>query len=120
MTEGRKKEPWKRPHNHNTNRGRASLNDKRKNVEFAYNSGNWREGAACRGMDVNMFFPEKGGQGTVTTKKAKAICASCPVQEHCLSFALEADERIGIYGGTSERQRRALSDRINLAQRMQR
>ena len=120
MTEGRKREPWKRPHYHNTNRGRASLNDKRKTVEFEYDAGNWREGAACRGMDVNMFFPEKGGQGAVTTRKAKAICAGCAVQEHCLMFAIKADERLGIYGGTSERQRRALADRMNLVERMRR
>jgi WhiB family redox-sensing transcriptional regulator len=118
MTEGRKKEPWKRPHNHNTNRGRASLNDRRKSVGFEYDAENWRAGAACKGMDVNIFFPEKGGQGAITTKKAKAICAGCKVQDHCLLFAINSDERIGIYGGTSERQRRALADRKGLLERM--
>lgn len=118
MTEGRKREPWKRPHNHNTNKGRASLGDKRKVTEFSYDSGNWREGAACRGMDLSIFFPEKGGKGTVDTKKARAICAQCDVQEHCLSFALAVEDPVGIYGGTTARQRRRIADRQQLNARL--
>jgi WhiB family redox-sensing transcriptional regulator len=65
---------------------------------------NWRDRAACRDADVELFFPEKGG----STRPAKAICATCPVQAPCLQWALEAGERWGVYGGKSERERRRL------------
>jgi WhiB family redox-sensing transcriptional regulator len=66
----------------------------------------WWEHAACR-MDpvaADAFFPEKGGG----TKAAKAICAGCEVQAECLDYALDNDERFGIWGGLSERERRRL------------
>ena len=64
----------------------------------------WAERAACRYADPETFFPEKGG----STKEAKRICAMCEVREECLSYALEHDERFGVWGGFSERERRAL------------
>ena len=64
----------------------------------------WQEMARCAEVDGEIFFPEKGG----STKGAKLICAGCEVRDQCLQYALENDERFGIYGGLSERERRKL------------
>jgi WhiB family transcriptional regulator, redox-sensing transcriptional regulator len=67
----------------------------------------WYERAACRGRDADCFFPEKGG----STRAAKRICQTCIVQVECLEYALANDERFGIWGGMSERERRRLKKR---------
>jgi WhiB family redox-sensing transcriptional regulator len=64
----------------------------------------WTEQAACRGMDPDLFFPERGH----STAEAKAVCGSCPVRDTCLDEALARSERFGIWGGKSERERRRL------------
>jgi WhiB family redox-sensing transcriptional regulator len=53
------------------------------------------------------FFPEKGG----STRDAKKICTGCEVRGECLEYALSNDERFGIWGGLSERERRKLRKR---------
>lgn len=65
---------------------------------------NWAAQAACLGADPDTHFPEKGG----STLQAKAICAGCPVTVECLDYALDNDERFGVWGGLSERERRRL------------
>ncbi|PTW91292.1 transcription factor WhiB [Microbacteriaceae bacterium MWH-Ta3] len=62
----------------------------------------WQADALCSQTDPEAFFPEKGG----STRDAKRICSSCSVKSECLEFALENDERFGIWGGLSERERR--------------
>lgn len=69
---------------------------------------NWRESAACKGMDVNLFFPEAGGDGVNTAKAAKKICTTCPVSEPCLAYGLAISDRAGIFGGLTPRQRKFL------------
>jgi WhiB family transcriptional regulator, redox-sensing transcriptional regulator len=64
----------------------------------------WMLEARCLDADPEAFFPEKGG----STREAKRICAVCPVRQDCLSYALDNDERFGIWGGMSERERRRL------------
>lgn len=64
----------------------------------------WHLDAACRGADPDLFFPERGE----STRAAKAICAGCPVQSECLDWAVGNNEPGGIWGGSSERQRRLL------------
>ncbi len=59
----------------------------------------------CAQTDPELFFPEKGG----STRPAKAVCAGCPVRAQCLEHALAHDERYGVWGGTSERERRRLT-----------
>jgi WhiB family transcriptional regulator, redox-sensing transcriptional regulator len=65
---------------------------------------NWQERALCAQTDPEAFFPEKGG----STREAKRICAGCEVRAECLEYALAFDERFGIWGGLSERERRRL------------
>ncbi|WP_442965871.1 WhiB family transcriptional regulator [Pseudonocardia sp. HH130630-07] len=64
----------------------------------------WQERALCAQTDPEAFFPEKGG----STREAKRICAGCEVRAECLEYALAQDERFGIWGGLSERERRRL------------
>ncbi len=64
----------------------------------------WAKKARCLEADPDTFFPEKGG----STREAKRICAGCEVRAECLEYALENDERFGIWGGLSERERRRL------------
>lgn len=64
----------------------------------------WQERALCAQTDPEAFFPEKGG----STREAKRICTGCEVRAECLEYALAQDERFGIWGGLSERERRRL------------
>ena len=64
----------------------------------------WQERALCAQTDPEAFFPEKGG----STLEAKKICVGCEVRGECLEYALANDERFGIWGGLSERERRRL------------
>ena len=67
----------------------------------------WQERALCAQTDPEAFFPEKGG----STREAKKVCLTCEVRDDCLESALMNDERFGIWGGLSERERRKLKKR---------
>jgi WhiB family redox-sensing transcriptional regulator len=67
----------------------------------------WQRDALCSQTDPEAFFPEKGG----STRDAKRICSGCDVRQQCLDYALKNDERFGIWGGLSERERRKLKKR---------
>ncbi|NBW73054.1 MAG: WhiB family transcriptional regulator [Microbacteriaceae bacterium] len=67
----------------------------------------WQRDAICSQTDPEAFFPEKGG----STRDAKRICLGCDVKQQCLEYALQNDERFGIWGGLSERERRKLKRR---------
>ena len=64
----------------------------------------WQDRALCTQVDPEIFFPEKGG----STREAKRVCQACEVRAECLEYALGIDERHGIWGGMSERERRRL------------
>ncbi len=64
----------------------------------------WRQHAACRGVDPDIFYPVSEEDA----EEAKAICASCAVGETCLEYALANRERDGVWGGATERERRRL------------
>lgn len=70
-----------------------------------YREAGWQERALCAQTDPESFFPEKGG----STREAKRTCSRCEVRAECLDAALERDERFGIWGGLSERDRRKLT-----------
>jgi WhiB family transcriptional regulator, redox-sensing transcriptional regulator len=69
----------------------------------------WMERALCAQVGSEMFFPDKGG----STRDAKRVCANCDVEAQCLAYALRNDERFGIWGGRSERERRALRPHLS-------
>jgi WhiB family redox-sensing transcriptional regulator len=65
----------------------------------------WAVFAACKEEKSMKFFP----QNRAEEREALAICSMCPVVDDCLDHALESNERFGVWGGTTERQRRKLS-----------
>lgn len=73
-------------------------------VDPAITDDQWQDRALCAQTDPEAFFPEKGG----STREAKRICMGCEVRDACLEYALAHDERFGIWGGLSERERRRL------------
>ncbi|WP_217242745.1 WhiB family transcriptional regulator [Streptomyces sp. AC555_RSS877] len=73
---------------------------------------NWRDHAACRQEDPDLFFPiGSTGPALVQQEQAKAVCRRCPVREQCLQWALDTGQTLGVWGGTSENERRALRRR---------
>jgi WhiB family transcriptional regulator, redox-sensing transcriptional regulator len=64
----------------------------------------WRDQAACRGLDPEIFYPVSDDEADA----AKAVCAACPVRGACLEYALANRERDGIWGGATERERRRM------------
>lgn len=64
----------------------------------------WALRAACARVDPELFYPDKGGNVLVP----KMVCLGCEVRMECLTVALENDERFGVWGGLSERERRKL------------
>lgn len=65
----------------------------------------WQLQAACRGLDAELWYPEKGANGDVAT--AVAVCRACPVVQACFDHAQEHMETLGIRGGMTPMQRRA-------------
>jgi WhiB family redox-sensing transcriptional regulator len=66
--------------------------------------GQWVQDAACRQSDdPDMFFPET--KGKAASAHAKKICSRCPVIEECRQYSLASQEKHGVWGGNSERER---------------
>ena len=72
----------------------------------------WQWRAACRGEDSGLFFPpgewESREERQARERKAKSICAVCPVRIECLEYAIRIREPHGIWGGLNEIERRVL------------
>jgi WhiB family transcriptional regulator, redox-sensing transcriptional regulator len=76
----------------------------------------WRDNAACAHEDPELFFPESGpGVTRPETIVAKRICGGCPVRVPCLRWALDHGVSNGIWGGTTEEERRLLRKRVPAA-----
>lgn len=74
-----------------------------------WGTGEWRKSAACRGADINVFFPEKGRLSVVNASKSKVFCMQCSVRFDCLKFAVDNYITVGTYGGVSPSDRRGLT-----------
>ncbi len=67
----------------------------------------WRETARCKEMDPDLFFPVgTTGPALLQIEAAKAVCRQCNVRENCLGYALDSNQEYGIWGGTTEEERR--------------
>jgi WhiB family transcriptional regulator, redox-sensing transcriptional regulator len=64
----------------------------------------WRPAAACRDVDTAVFFPSRDADYGA----ARAVCACCPVTDDCLNYALAHPDLLGMWGGTTPRERRRL------------
>jgi WhiB family redox-sensing transcriptional regulator len=71
----------------------------------------WRRQAACRDTDTGLFFPESDDDAAA----ALSLCAECPVRDACLEFALTTNQADGIWGGTTETERRRIRRRRRAA-----
>lgn len=69
----------------------------------------WTVDAACRTVDLDVFFPGRGE----STGPAESVCAGCPVRVDCLVFAVTNGELYGVWGGVGERSRRRIRERIS-------
>ncbi|MFC8454219.1 WhiB family transcriptional regulator [Kitasatospora sp. NPDC057223] len=71
----------------------------------------WRHRAVCRDEDPELFFPiGNTGPALLQAQEAKSVCHRCPVMEQCLTWALTTSET-GVWGGTSEDERRVIKRR---------
>ncbi|GAA4786098.1 hypothetical protein GCM10023200_20090 [Actinomycetospora chlora] len=69
----------------------------------------WRNDAACRDEDPELFFPVgTSGPALSQIARAKSVCRRCPAMTECLKWALESGQDAGVWGGASEDERRAL------------
>lgn len=81
------------------------------NASTALRAADWRDRAACRGVDPDLFFPvTTEGPALEQAARAQAVCDLCPVTRDCLEFALRQRERDGIWGGLSPEDRGRLLD----------
>ena len=81
-------------------------------------SDEWRRTAACRDTDPDLFFPVgTTGPAIEQIENAKAVCRQCDSQQDCLEFALATNQDSGIWGGTSEEERRKLRKQYAARQR---
>jgi WhiB family redox-sensing transcriptional regulator len=79
------------------------------NRTVEWDSDDWRDRAACRDTDPDLFFPiGTTGPALEQIAAAKAVCVTCPAKDPCLEFALATNQESGIWGGTSEEERRKL------------
>ena len=77
---------------------------------ISYKRDSWRDSAACRQVDTEIFFPVGRG-ASADIEQAKAVCARCPVQLSCLAFAVTSNQEYGIWGGCDEDELRLLRRR---------
>ncbi len=73
----------------------------------------WQDRGRCRDLDPDLFFPpvesESSEQRQARESAAKAVCSACPVRAECLSWALAHRERLGVWGGLTERERQVVA-----------
>ena len=74
--------------------------------------GEWWDNAACKGHPQEWWFPPLGSDVQGATRKAKAICETCPSKVDCLDFALTPPVEVhGLWGGRTSQERRGMADR---------
>ena len=80
-----------------------------------------QEQAACRDYDNVLFFGPDQGESEIEKQareaRAKVVCQSCPVAEPCLEFAMETNQKYGIWGGLTDKERASLKRRRARARR---
>ena len=80
-------------------------------------SRDWIRRAACGGLDADVFYPYASNPDAY--EPAKGVCRDCPVRAMCLEYALDNDERYGVWGGTDPEERRRLK-RLDMRRRRMR
>jgi WhiB family redox-sensing transcriptional regulator len=102
---------------HNITRERVGIQTAVDNPEKL----DWQEQAACRDYDNVLFFGPDQGESELEKQareaRAKSICQRCPVSEPCLEFAMETNQKYGIWGGLTDKERASLKRRRARARR---
>lgn len=70
------------------------------------NTESWRTQAACADLGSDAFF--LAGDDLAGMRKAQKVCAGCPVKDDCLAFAIDTNQPLGVWGGTTPNERRRL------------
>jgi len=79
------------------------------NRTVEWDDNDWRQLAACRSTEPDLFFPiGTTGPAVDQIDAAKRVCGGCDAMEPCLDFALATNQESGVWGGTSEEERRKL------------
>jgi WhiB family redox-sensing transcriptional regulator len=79
------------------------------NTTFDWDREGWRDQAACKDTDLDLFFPAgRTGPAVREIRAAKAVCQECPVRGPCLQFAFETNQESGIWGGKDQEERHRL------------
>ena len=79
-----------------------------------YAEADWRSRGACLSVDPELFFPLSSvGPAAGQLSQAKSVCTRCPVRTKCLDFALATRQVHGVWGGTSEEERRRILARVD-------
>lgn len=73
-----------------------------------FEEADWSDDARCRGLDPDQFFV----RGAAQSRRAIKVCQRCSVRQQCLQYALDNDIDFGVWGGLTERQRRAAQRRM--------
>ena len=95
------------------------IRDASRNVQ-SWDPESWRPEASCQDLDPNLFFPAgETGPAAEQIAHATAICRLCPVSDLCLEFALQTHQDYGIWGGTTEDERRQIRRARRAAARAQ-
>lgn len=77
----------------------------------------WRTHAACRDTDPELFFPiGTTGPAIDQIESAKEVCVGCMARDNCLDFAIATNQDSGVWGGTTEEERRTIRRRLRAAQ----
>lgn len=85
---------------------------------FDFDNDDWRMKASCRSVDPDLFFPVgTTGLALDQIEQAKAVCRACDARSACLEFALSTNQESGVWGATSEEERRKLRKQWVAAQR---
>ncbi len=87
----------------------AVTNRQRSRFDRVPNPDEWKGQAACRVITPDLFFPlGSTGDALDQIADAKQVCQTCSVRRECLQFALETNQEAGVWGGTSEEERRVM------------
>lgn len=73
---------------------------------FGFISINWQDKAACSAIDVAVFYYDTWTERLDELNQIRRVCAECPVRAQCLEYALDTDDKYGVWGGLTPRERR--------------
>ncbi len=100
---------WRSPHLTTRPGGPVTLTSTSRTIPLTLERDEWRKLSECRDTDPNLFFPVgTTGPALEQIANAKTVCQTCEVQGLCLEYAISTNQDSGVWGGTSEEERRQM------------